>query len=65
KVEGQIITPEVETWVENSLEIDGLLNRGQFAEVSYPPTVGKGSFSMKEALRDDDVNMIVICGMGG
>ena len=32
---------------KKTLEIDGLLNRGQFAEVSYPPTVGKGSLSMK------------------
>ncbi|XP_050255645.1 disease resistance protein RPS2-like isoform X2 [Quercus robur] len=64
---------------KKTLEIDGLLKDGQFARVSYrPPPQGIGSSGFKvfesrisivkevlKALRDNNINMIAICGMGG
>ncbi|KAK7840921.1 putative disease resistance protein [Quercus suber] len=64
---------------KKTLEIDGLLKDGQFAKVSRPPPPGMGSLSIimdfesrtktlkevLEALRDDKINMIAICGMRG
>ena len=64
---------------KKTLEIDGLLKDGQFARVSYrppPPGIGSSGFKAFEsrisiveevlkALRDNNINMIAICGMGG
>ena len=64
---------------KKTLEIDGLLKDGQFARLSYrPPPQGIGSSGFKDfesrisivkeilkALRDNNINMIAICGMGG
>ncbi|KAL4633290.1 hypothetical protein ACB092_04G112700 [Castanea dentata] len=64
---------------KKTLEIDGLLKDGQFARMSYrPPPQGIGSSGFKafesrisivkevlKALRDNNINMIAICGMGG
>nr|POE70241.1 putative disease resistance protein [Quercus suber] len=64
---------------KKTLEIDGLLKDGQFARLSYrPPPQGIGSSGFKvfesrisivkevlKALRDNNINVIAICGMGG
>ena len=64
---------------KKTLEIDGLLKDGQFPRLSYrPPPQGIGSSGFKafesrtsivkkvlKALRDNNINMIAICGMGG
>ncbi|KAM3703298.1 hypothetical protein ACJW31_04G085600 [Castanea mollissima] len=64
---------------KKTLEIDGLLKDGQFPRMSYrPPPQGIGSSGFKafesrisivkevlKALRDNNINMIAICGMGG